>query len=125
MLSAVQWDRNLRYAAMNKETMIVLTTCGNDEDAGALSRVLVERRLAACVNAVSNVASTYRWKGEVQRDRETLLIIKTTAERLAAVEKTIREQSRYELPEVIALPVQTGSADYLSWIRESVAESKD
>jgi periplasmic divalent cation tolerance protein len=74
---------------------------------------------------VSRITSTYRWKNEVQQDRETLLIIKTTAERLAAVEKTIREQSRYELPEVIALPVQTGSADYLSLIRESVAESKD
>lgn len=110
---------------MNKETMIVLTTCGNDEDAGALARALVEGRLAACVNAVSNVASTYRWKGEVQQDRETLLIIKTTAQRLSAVEKTIREQSKYELPEVIALPVQSGGSDYLAWIRESVAELKD
>ena len=110
---------------MTKETMLVLTTCGNDEDAGALARVLVERRLAACVNAVSNVASTYRWKGDVQQDRETLLIIKTTTSRLAAVEKTIREQSKYELPEFIALPLHAGGADYLAWIRESVAELKD
>ena len=105
--------------------MIVLTTCGNDEDADALARVLVERRLAACVNAVSKVASTYRWKGQVQQDRETLLIIKTTATRLAAVEKTIRELSKYELPELLALPVQAGSTDYLEWVRESVAELKD
>jgi periplasmic divalent cation tolerance protein len=110
---------------MSEETMVILTTCGNDEDAGALARTLVERRLAACVNAVGNVASTYRWKGEVQQDRETLLIIKTTARRLAAVEKTIREQSKYDLPEVLALPVETGSANYLAWIRESVAELKD
>ena len=110
---------------MTDETMVVLTTCGNDEDAGALARALVERRLAACVNAVSNVASTYRWKGEVQQDRETLLIIKTTAPRLAAVEKTIREKSKYDLPEVLALPVHAGGADYLAWIRESVAELKD
>ena len=110
---------------MTKETMVVLTTCGNDEDAGALARTLVERRLAACVNAVSNVASTYRWKHEVQQDRETLLIIKTTAPRLAAVEKTIREQSKYELPEFIALPVQAGGAEYLDWVRESVTELKD
>ena len=68
---------------MTEETMVVLTTCGNDEDASALARALVERRLAACVNAVSEVASTYRWKGEVQQDQETLLIIKTTAPRLA------------------------------------------
>ena len=110
---------------MSKETMLVLTTCGNDDDAGALARALVERRLAACVNAVSKVASTYRWKGEVQQDQETLLIIKTTAPRLAAVEQTIREKSKYELPEVIAVPVQAGSTDYLEWLRESVAELKD
>jgi len=105
--------------------MVVLTTCGNDEDAGTLARTLVERRLAACVNTVSNVGSTYRWNREVQQDRETLLIIKTTALRLAAVEQTIREQSKYELPEFIALPVQAGSAEYLEWVRESVTELKD
>ena len=110
---------------MGKETMIVLTTCGNDEDAGARARALVERRLAACVNAVGKVSSTYRWKGEIQQDQETLLIIKTTASRLAAVETTIRERSKYELPELIALPIAAGGADYLAWIRESVDESKD
>jgi periplasmic divalent cation tolerance protein len=110
---------------MTKETMIVLTTCGNDEDAGALARALVDRRLAACVNAVSKVSSTYRWKGEVQQDQETLLIVKTTASRLAAVEKTIREQSKYELPELVALSIAAGGADYLAWIRESVGELKD
>ena len=105
--------------------MVVLTTCGNGEDAGALARTLVERREAACVNAIGNVASTYRWKGEVQQDQETLLIIKTTAERFAAVERTIRELSKYELPELIALPIADGGADYLRWIRETVAEWKD
>ena len=110
---------------MSKETMIVLTTCGNDEDADALARLLVEQRLAACVNAVSKVASTYRWKGEVQQDRETLLIIKTTASRLVALEQAIRKHSKYELPEVIALPVTAGGADYLAWVGESVAELKD
>jgi periplasmic divalent cation tolerance protein len=105
--------------------MVVLTTCGNDEDAGELARVLVERRLAACVNAIGNVASTYRWNDEVQKDRETLLIIKTTAARLAAIEKTVREKSKYELPELIALPVEKGGAEYLAWVRESVAELKD
>jgi periplasmic divalent cation tolerance protein len=110
---------------MTKETMVVLTTCGTAEDAGVLARALVERRAAACVNAVSGVASTYRWKDEVQQEQETLLIIKTTAPRLAAVEQTIRELSKYEVPELIALPVQAGGADYLAWVRESVAELKD
>jgi periplasmic divalent cation tolerance protein len=110
---------------MTTETMIVLTTCGNDDDARALAHALVERRAAACVNAVSNVASTYRWKGEIQQDRETLLIIKTTAEQLGEVEGAIRELSKYEVPELIALPIAAGGADYLAWLRESVAELKD
>ena len=104
--------------------MVVLTTCSNAEDASALAHVLVERRAAACVNAVGRVTSTYRWQGEVQQEQETLLIIKTTAARLAAVERTIRELSKYEVPEVIALPVQAGGADYLKWVRESVAEGE-
>ena len=110
---------------MTPETVVVLTTCGNDDDANGLARLLVERQLAACVNVLGRVKSTYRWNDEIQQDQETLLIIKTTAPRLAAVEKTIREQSKYELPEVIALPVHAGSADYLAWVRESVAELKD
>jgi periplasmic divalent cation tolerance protein len=73
---------------------------------------------------VDRVTSTYRWQGEVQQELETLLIIKTTAARLAAVERTIRELSKYEVPEVIALPVQAGGADYLKWVRESVAEGE-
>lgn len=105
--------------------MVVLTTCGNPEDAATLARTLVERRAAACVNALGGVASTYRWQGEVQQDKETLLIIKTTSERLAAVEAAIREMSKYELPELLALPVHSGGADYLAWIRESVAGPKD
>lgn len=110
---------------MTEETLVVLTTCGNDEDAAALARALVERRAAACVNAVGGVTSTYRWQGRVQQDRETLLIVKTTKQRFAAVERTIREHSKYELPEIIALPVQAGGADYLAWVRESVTELKD
>jgi periplasmic divalent cation tolerance protein len=110
---------------MTGETIVVLTTCGNDEDASSLARALIERRLAACVNAISKVASTYRWKGEIQQDQETLLIIKTTAARLSALERAIREHSKYEVPEVIALPVVAGSQDYLGWVRESVAELKD
>jgi periplasmic divalent cation tolerance protein len=110
---------------MSDETLLVLTTCGNDEDAKALAQLLVGQRLAACVNAIAKVASTYRWQGEVQQDQETLLIIKTTAPRLAAVEKAIRMHSKYELPEVIAVPVQGGSVEYLAWLRESVAELKD
>lgn len=105
--------------------MLVLTTCGNASDAGNLATLLVEQRLAACVNALGAVASTYRWQGRVLQDQETLLVIKTTAERYAAVEQAIRTHSKYELPEVVAIPVTAGSSTYLDWIRESVAPGRD
>ena len=105
--------------------MLVLTTCGTAADAGTLATLLVERQLAACVNALGHVTSTYRWQDRVQQDQETLLVIKTTAARFPAVEEAIRAHSQYELPEVVAIPVTAGSAAYLDWIRESVGESRD
>jgi periplasmic divalent cation tolerance protein len=105
---------------VGSQTLLVLTTCGDAAEAGTLATLLVEQRLAACVNAVGEVTSTYRWQNRVQRDQETLLVIKTTAERFAAVEQAIRAHSKYELPEVLAIPVADGSGAYLDWIRESV-----
>jgi periplasmic divalent cation tolerance protein len=110
---------------MSAKALVVLTTCGSDEDADRLAHLLVERRLAACVNAVSGVTSTYRWRGEVQRDRETLLIVKTTTAQYEALESTLRAESKYELPEVIAVPIDAGSAAYLGWLGESVGARKD
>lgn len=110
---------------MSPSTLLVLTTCGSAEDADRLGRLLVESRLAACVNAVNGVTSTYRWQGEVHQDRETLLVIKTTEARYAALEQAICEHSTYDLPEVLAIPVHAGLPPYLAWLRESVAELKD
>jgi periplasmic divalent cation tolerance protein len=101
----------------------VLTTCANADEARRLATALVERRLAACVNTVGNVVSTYRWRNEVQQDQESLLVIKTTVARLGALEQAIRDHSTYELPEVLALPVRAGSAEYLEWLRASVSDS--
>jgi len=110
---------------VSSKTLLVLTTCGNPEEARRLAKRLVDDRLAACVNAVDGVSSTYRWQGRVQQDQETLLVIKTTEARFAALEQAIRAHSTYELPEVLALPVATGSRAYLDWLGESVAEAKD
>jgi periplasmic divalent cation tolerance protein len=112
-------------SAVSSQTLLVLTTCGNPADAGSLAAHLVEQRLAACVNAVDRVTSTYRWQGRVQQDQETLLVIKTTVARYAAVELAIRTHSRYELPEVLAIPVAAGATAYLDWVRESVADHED
>jgi periplasmic divalent cation tolerance protein len=105
---------------VSSRALIVLTACAGAEQANRLATALVEQKLAACVNAVGSVTSTYRWQGAVQQEQECLLVIKTTEARFAALEQAIREQSTYELPEVIAIPVQTGSARYLEWLRGSV-----
>lgn len=100
--------------------LLVLTTCASPEEADKLAAALVEARLAACVSTVPRVASTYRWQGKVTRDEESLLLIKTTTSRYAALEQAIREHSSYEVPEVLALPVGSGSAPYLEWLAASV-----
>ena len=99
---------------------VVLCTTGSDEQAETIARALVERRLAACVNIVGQTCSVYRWKGEVVRDAEKLLVIKTTADALHRVRDAIRELHSYEMPEILALPVQGGDDAYLHWVADNV-----
>lgn len=101
--------------------VVVLTTAGSEETADRIARGLVERRLAACVNCVPGVVSTYRWNGEVAREAERLLVVKTTAAALPRVEAAIRELHDYELPEVLVLPIAGGSQEYLAWLAGEVA----
>jgi periplasmic divalent cation tolerance protein len=102
------------------ESLLVLTTCSSTAEADSLATALVQRRLAACVNSLGGVTSTYRWQGDVAREQENLLLIKTTAERYAALEEAIRELSSYELPEILAVRVAAGSEGYLAWLAASV-----
>src|SRR5579864_2541933 len=99
---------------------IVLTTAGNKEEAQEIAWALVERKLAACVNIVSQVESIYRWKKEIESNPEYLLIIKTTAAAFERVRDTIKELSSYEQPECIQLAIDGGSEAYLKWIESSV-----
>lgn len=87
-----------------------------------LARALVEQRLIACANLVPGVRSIYRWEGEVHDEPETLLILKTTADRLAALKDAVGSLHPYQVPEVLALAVEDGSAPYCAWVRSSVAE---
>lgn len=102
------------------DKIVVLVTCGSQKEARKIARVLVERRLAACVNEVGAVISVYRWKGKVTRAKEFLLVIKTTKKRFAALREAIGELHSYEVPEIIALPIVEGSRAYLDWMAESV-----
>lgn len=101
-------------------TIIVLTTTGDTAEARRIAQSLVERKVAACVNIVPGIQSTYRWKGEVAQAEECLLVIKTTRALYLAVESVIRELHSYDLPEVLALDVSGGAETYLNWIGDSV-----
>ena len=102
---------------------IVLSTAGSDEQARSIARALVERRLAACVNIVPLGCSIYRWRGRIEQDEERLLLIKSARHLFPALCEAIRELHTYETPEVLALDVRDGAADYLRWLEESLAEA--
>lgn len=101
---------------------IVLTTCGSSEEAQRIAHELVDRRLAACVNIVPQIASVYRWQGKVESADEWLLLIKSTAAAFELLREAIQELHSYETPECIAIPIEAGSSAYLDWIAASVAQ---
>jgi len=99
---------------------IALTTCPDEASAGRIAIALVEENLAACVNQIPGVVSTYRWEGKVQRDTEVLLVIKTLASQIENVQRRVVALHPYELPEFVTLPVSSGSERYLEWVRQNV-----
>ena len=101
--------------------VVALSTVGPREDAERIARALVERRLAACVNVVPGLWSVYRWKGGIEADAETLLVIKTARERIEELKTALLSLHPYELPELIVLPIEGGHAPYLAWLAEGVA----
>ncbi len=103
---------------MPAEVLLVLTNCPDEETADRIATSLVENRLAACVNAMPPVESTYRWQGSVQQAIEVPLLIKCTRERYAAIEEAIRQLHPYTVPEIVAFPVVAGFAPYLRWVGE-------
>ena len=105
---------------MPEAPLLVLTTCPDPAAAERLATRLVEDRLAACVNVIAGVRSSYRWQGKVEHDDEVLVVIKSTSAAFAALQKAIAGASDYELPEVLAVPVSDGSRAYLEWLVGSV-----
>jgi periplasmic divalent cation tolerance protein len=99
---------------------MALSTVAGAEDAERIARALVDRGLAACVNVLPGVVSVYRWKGEVARDEERLLVIKTLGERFEALRGALVEMHPYEVPELIAFRIEDGHPPYLGWLGESV-----
>jgi len=102
------------------DSVVVLCTCANDEQASRIAEELVSHRLAACVNVLPPVRSIYRWQGTVEHADEILLLIKTTQSRFAALRERIQELHSYDTPEIVALPLIDGAEKYLTWLREQV-----
>ncbi len=98
----------------------VQTTTERREEAEAIAGELVAQRLAACAQIVGPITSTYRWQGQVERAEEWLLLIKTTGAMYERVEEEIRRLHAYEVPEIIALPIERGSEAYLGWVAAEV-----
>ena len=107
-------------SSSTRSVVLVLTTIAAEADGAAFARTLVDERLAACVNVLPAMVSVYRWKGQVEQDREQQIVIKTTADQLSALEARVRELHAYELPEVVVITADEGSAAYLAWVEEAV-----
>ena len=96
--------------------LLVITNLPDRAAAEKLAEALIHKRVAACVNILAPCRSVYRWKGAVQHDEEHPVLIKTTGERYAALEAAIREMHPYELPEIVAVPIERGLPAYLDWV---------
>lgn len=107
---------------MSGDFCVVLASCPDDETAKSLAEGLIGGGLAACVNILSGMVSVYRWEGRLERTRESLLLIKTRADRFAAVQAYLVAKHPYELPEIIAVPIGAGLPGYLEWIDAAVSQ---
>ncbi len=103
------------------DKIVVLTTCGSAEEAAALARRLVELRLAACVSVLAGARSFYRWKGAIEDSEEWLLVIKSRSDLFEKLRAEVLSSHSYEVPELLALPVSEGSAEYLNWMDRELA----
>lgn len=108
---------------MLENHLVVLSTVPDQKSAENIATALVEERLAACVNLLPGLSSIYRWKAEVKREPECLLIIKTSAGRFEALRQRLRVLHPYQTPEILALPVSHGDSDYLAWLADNTRTS--
>lgn len=105
------------------EFIVILSTCATKAEAETIAARLVSDRVAACVNIMENITSVYEWKGKIEKGAECLMLIKTRAALAAQVERIIKELSTYDCPEIVALPIEHGSAEYLNWIKDVTSKS--
>jgi len=102
------------------KALIVYVTASSRKEADKIAQALVAEKLAACVTIVPEVFSRYRWKGRIEKAKELLLILKTSPRRYPALEKRLRQLHSYDVPEIIAVPVEKGNKKYIRWLNDSV-----
>lgn len=105
------------------DSLLVVTNLPDRASAEKLAALLIERRLAACVNILAPCSSVYRWQGEIQHDEEHPLLIKTVHGRYAELEASIRANHPYELPEIIAVSLTHGLPAYLQWVESETRDN--
>src|SRR5215211_6794427 len=102
-----------------EDPIVVFMTASNGEEAARLADLLIGAHLAACVQILPEMESVYRWQGKVERQAEVLLIAKTTLEKFDELEREVRALHSYDTPEIVAIPILTGSAPYLEWLNQA------
>lgn len=105
---------------METDAIVVFMTAADRDEATRLAEMLVEEHLAGCVQILPEMESVYRWQGKIERQREILLIAKTTQSKFQELERQVRASHSYDTPEILALPVIAGSSPYLQWLTNSV-----
>ncbi len=103
------------------DKIVVLCTCGSAKDAAKIARALVEKKLAACVNVMADIRSVYRWKGAIEEEQESLMVIKSSRGLFNELRAEIEKLHSYDVPEVIAVPIVDGSEGYLQWLDRELA----
>ncbi len=103
---------------MPTSTLVTLCTCPSQAVAEEIASTLIERGVAACINIIPAVTSIYKWQGKLEKEHETLMLIKTDQSRYPDLEQTLATLHPYELPEIIAVPVEQGLTGYLNWVTQ-------
>ena len=109
-----------REGTHSVNAMVALCTCPSRQEAERLGRLIIEKRVAACVNIIPGVQSVFRWQGQIEQDEECLLLIKTIKERFDTLSALIVDEHPYELPEILGVSIEQGLSAYLRWIEDEV-----
>jgi periplasmic divalent cation tolerance protein len=104
--------------------VVAFSTAGSPEEARRIATALIAEQLAACVNIVDNIHSVYQWQGEIHSSSESLLLIKTRANLIPAIDSRLRELHSYDIPELVAIPIVQGAQSYLDWLISSTSPQK-